>query len=351
MNFLNKLTQAQKSELYLCICKEQDVLAVRRSQAIILLEDKASAETIKSLTGYQREVAVKIRKLYVTKGIDGILSKRKKKKFKFILSRSQKNQIIEVLKNKQPKNFGYESQSFWTTNLLGHLIKEQYGVAYKSKTSLYLIFKEAKFSFHKPEKRSEMRNNEEINLWKERYKLIIESELLKSDTVVLTGDEAVLTSQTRLQRAWLPTNIPAYIEDTTKRKSIHFYGFLNIQSGEAFAYKTLEQTGETTVFILKKLAKKYERKRIVILWDNASWHKSEKVREYLRTTQQFQLYNFPPYAPDLNPQEHVWKEMREKVLNNKLITDINKLADTAIEFINNSIFKYKFFGVHGTFMM
>ena len=63
------------------------------------------------------------------------------------------------------------------------------------------------------------------------------------------------------------------------------------------------------------------------------------------------LYNFPPYAPDLNPQEHVWKEVREKVLNNRLITNLEKIIDEAINFIENTIFKYKFFGLQGTFNM
>jgi transposase len=96
------------------------------------------------------------------------------------------------------------------------------------------------------------------------------------------------------------------------------------------------------------LAKIYEDKRIVIFWDNASWHKSPEVRSFLDTTSQFQLYNFPPYAPELNPQEHIWKEVREKKLNNRLIHDINAAANDAIEFIKNTTFNYKFFGAHGT---
>ena len=348
MNFLEKLTQKQKDELHLNILREQDVLAVRRSQAIILLEENASVATIKSITGYKRAVAVKIRKLYVKKGVEGIRSKRKKK-YKALLTKNQKKQIIKMLNTQTPKDFGYSSENFWNTTMLGVVIKEKFGVEYKSKTSLYLIFKEAKFSFHKPKKISERRNEEQISQWKEQYGPIIKEELAKEETVFLTGDEAVLTSQTRLQRAWLPINAPAYVEDTVKRKIIHFYGFLNIKSGKVFLAKTQNQTGETTVSILKKLAKYYQDKKIVIFWDNASWHKSAFVRAYLETTNQFKLYNFPPYAPDLNPQEHVWKEMREKVLSNKLISDIHKAANDAIKYINNCIFKYKFFGAHGTF--
>ncbi len=230
-------------------------------------------------------------------------------------------------------------------SICGNLVK------YKSRTSVYLLFEEAKFTFHKPEKRSEKRDEAKIAEWKEKYRPIIESECLQEETIGLAGDEAVLTSSTRLQKVWLPTEKPAFIQDTTNRKTTHFYGFLNVQSGESIAFQTSRQCGETTVSILKKLARQCDNKRIVIFWDNASWHKSKVVRDYLKSTSKFKFYNFPPYTPDLNPQEHVWKEMRDKVLTNTLIPDIDKAAKHAIEFINNAIFKYKFFGVHGTFKM
>ena len=54
-----------------------------------------------------------------------------------------------IFKTKTPKDYGYEND-YWLTGLLGHLIKRKYKVQYKSKTSYYLIFRQAKFTYHKP---------------------------------------------------------------------------------------------------------------------------------------------------------------------------------------------------------
>jgi len=351
MNFLYKMSEAQKEELKTNIKRGTDLLAFRRAQAIIMLEERLPIDTILSITGYRKEVIVKLRRLFITKGYGSLFSKRKKKSPKTLLTRSQKKQIIETINTTKPSNFGFNSYSFWTTAVLGYLIKEQYHVEYKSKTSLYLIFKQARFSFRKPEKQSEKRNEQQIAEWKKKYEPIIKEECAREDSIVLVGDEMVLTSETRLQKVWLPKDQPAFIEDTSKRKTTHIYGFLNIQSGAGAVFQAETQTGETTVSILKKLTEKYPDKRIVIFWDNASWHKSAIVKEYLESTTHFQLYNFPPYAPDLNPQEHVWKEIRSKVLNNRLITDIDKAAKQLIRFVNDSLFEYRFFGLHGTFNM
>lgn len=351
MNFIKKITKDQLEELRTAVRIEDDVRAVRKIQAIILLEEKTSASTIEMITGYKREVAVKFRRKYLEYGIEGLRSKKKPKRPKELLTRNQRETLITILNTQKPSEFGYTNQGFWTTRVLADLIEEQWGVRYKSRTSLYVLFKRAKFTFRKPEKQSERRNEKVIADWKEQYKPIIEAECARKDSVVLVGDEAALSSETRTQRVWLPLEGPAIVLDTAKRKLVHLYGFLEIGSGAACAFKTATQTGETTVLILKKLAKQYVGKRIVIFWDNASWHKSDAVREFLTTTKQFQLYNFPPYAPDLNPQEHVWKEMREKKLNNRLIKDIDIAAKDAIAYIENTVFNYKFFGAQGTFNM
>lgn len=348
MNFSKKISESQLKELRYSVRMEKNSTVLKRIQAIIMLEDKASASLIKMATGYEREVAVKLRREFIEYGSEALEPKRKEKEPKLLLTKNQKNEIVNVLNTQKPNNYGINCE-LWTTKILGYLIKEQYGVEYKSKTSFYLIFKQAKFTFRKPEKQSEKYDEKRIKEWKEKYKSIIQEECARHDTVVLAGDEAALSSETRLQRVWLPTQKPAFIQDTSNRKMLHLYGFLDVQSGVAIAYQTDRQCGETTVSVLKKLIQEYPNKRIVIFWDNASWHKSKEVRDYLATTKQFKLYNFPTYAPELNPQEHVWKEMREKVLNNVLIKDIKKAAKSAVEFINNSLFKYKFYGVHGTF--
>lgn len=54
-----------------------------------------------------------------------------------------------------------------------------------------------------------------------------------------------------------------------------------------------------------------------------------------------QTINFPPYAPELNPQEHVWKAARANVTHNKYIGNIKKAASEVLYFLNNSLFEYK----------
>ena len=59
---------------------------------------------------------------------------------------------------------------------------------------------------------------------------------------------------------------------------------------------------------------------IVMVLDGAGWHKSPfQLADNLR------LIFLPPYAPELNPQEHVWDELREKYFHNRAFDSLEAL--------------------------
>ena len=57
---------------------------------------------------------------------------------------------------------------------------------------------------------------------------------------------------------------------------------------------------------------------ITIVWDNASFHRSQELRKLLgpgNTLENIHLINMPAYAPDHNPIEHVWAEAKNNISN------------------------------------
>jgi transposase len=63
---------------------------------------------------------------------------------------------------------------------------------------------------------------------------------------------------------------------------------------------------------LKKLGQHLQRYRIILCLDNASWHISEKLHWPTNLTPLF----LPPYSPELNPVELIWKYIRQHHFNN-----------------------------------
>jgi len=60
-----------------------------------------------------------------------------------------------------------------------------------------------------------------------------------------------------------------------------------------------------------------------MILDGAGWHSSRA----LITPSNMRLLALPPYAPELNPVEHIWDELREKCFHNKVFDSLDALED------------------------
>jgi hypothetical protein len=69
---------------------------------------------------------------------------------------------------------------------------------------------------------------------------------------------------------------------------------------------------------------------IVMQVDQAGWHRSKEliVPANIRLVQQ------PPYSPEVNPVEHVWEELREKYLHNRIFPSLDPLIEVLCQGLN-----------------
>lgn len=340
------LSEAQIAELKEMIeIQEGSARELARFQAIWLHERGLEAEFIQEIVGLGRSAIFKWRARYQKLGVVGL--HEKKSKPKALLTKSQIASVVRNLKITTPKNFGYKTE-FWSTNILGKVIELHYNVKYHSKKKLYLIFEEAKFTYHKPGQQYRNRNQEQINQWVKDYTPIIKRHLEDSDTVVLTGDEMVLSTQTTSQKVWLPVNTFPKVDVSNVRASRSVYGFFNVKTGVEHAFKTEWQNSEVTCSVLEQVRTLYPGKKIVIVWDNAPWHRSAVVKQWLSSrtdAHQFHLIAFPPYAPELNPQEHVWKAGRAAVTHNTFIANIDTATSEFVAHLKQTLYQYDFLGL------
>ena len=281
MTRCQKLISPQIQELVSFINdNENSSREIKRAQAVIMVDKLKPLEEISEMTGLARSQVFELRKRYLKNGIIALKDKREKK-LKELLTKQQKQEIITILKTKTPKDYGYEND-YWLTGLLGHLIKRKYKVQYKSKTSYYLIFRQAKFTYHKPGRVYHIRDEKEVKEWQEKVRPIIVKTFKDPNVVILTEDEMLLSTQSTVQKIWLPQGEYPKIEINVKRENRSLYGFLNVKTGQEHAFKTTWQNMYLTTDILKKVREIYPKKKLLIFWDGAGWHRGSKVQEFIK---------------------------------------------------------------------
>ncbi|MEK7812060.1 MAG: transposase [Pseudomonadota bacterium] len=74
---------------------------------------------------------------------------------------------------------------------------------------------------------------------------------------------------------------------------------------------------------LNEVSARHPDERIVMVIDGAGWHRSDA----LKSPENIYLLQLPPHAPELNPIEHVWDELREKYFHNRVFKSLDALED------------------------
>ncbi len=76
--------------------------------------------------------------------------------------------------------------------------------------------------------------------------------------------------------------------------------------------------GDVFVEFLKVLVNNAKGKKLFVILDNVSYHKSKVVQDWLAlNSEKIELHFLPPYSPDLNAVEFVWRTIRRRYTHNK----------------------------------
>lgn len=314
-----------------------------RIHAVLLLNKDVDVEIIKEATDFSRSQIFELRRKYLKKGITSVEDPNRNNP-KELLTKKQRDEIISTISNKKPEDIGYHS-SYWTTAIVGDWIKKKYKVKYKSRTSIYLLFRKASFSYHKPGRVYEKRNEEEVLEFRKRAEAKLKEAQKEENTVILAEDEMVLSTQTTFQKIWLKKNEYPKIQFSNNKQARSVYGFLNIKTGTEHAFKTAWQNMFITKEILEKLRMIYPKEKLLIFWDGAGWHRGSEVQKFITNDKNIETVYFPRYSPEENPQEHVWKNGRQNVTHNKFIDNIDNATDEFVEYLNTTKFNYSLVGM------
>ena len=159
----------------------------------------------------------------------------------------------------------------------------------------------------------------------------------KKRTRVVFQDEVHFTVEATITRQWFPKGSCPKVKSYPGRKSVAYRGFVTYGSGELFVAKPSWFNYETTIASIREFISAANLKRgekIFLVMDNAPWHKkairliwTEQLEEYADIREKMDYLSLPPYSPDLNPIEQVWRKTRREKTHNRFFSAISKLIN------------------------
>lgn len=291
----------------------------QRAHAILLSATGRSPYDIAQVLFVAEKTVREWVKLWHTKRLASLFSRNHDNENASKLTRIQKKEITRILAS--PPSDYCIPREFWDISSLRDYVVLHFGVVYESSRSYHFLFRASKYSFKLPAAFDVRRNDEAITQRIEEIRTIIAPYLTDPSWVVLCGDESRITWEAVVRRVWLPIGKPSILKVHRESEAQSFLGFLNLTTGKPLLFPVPWQNQQEIIKVLKLVCKKYPGKRICMVWDNAKFHKGKLIRKALENDlSSFFLINFPPYAPDTNPQEHIWKWGKDQIANHQFST-------------------------------
>jgi transposase len=151
----------------------------------------------------------------------------------------------------------------------------------------------------------------------------------------LFEDEAMIRDYQAVQRTWFAKGKQRIIKTTGKHRGVKLFSTVDYGTGKIVWQEDEEYTAEKFLTFLQCVAKAYPEGKIVMVLDNARAHHAKLLGPFLKEQHgRLKLEFLPPYSPELNIVEGLWKWLKSDVVNNVFyhtVDEIRKNVQTFME--------------------
>ncbi len=227
-----------------------------------------------------------------------------------------------------PRQYGFDF-GLWTRQIVANLIADRFGIDL-SLSSVGELLHRLDLTPQKPLRRAYERDEAAIEEWKKDIYPKIVKVAKNKGAEIFWLDEASIRSDDPLQRTWGLKGQTPVVKTSGQRQRINAISALSNTGG--FWYHVYSGNFNADKFIecLQGFLKG-RRKPVFIILDGHPVHKSAKVSQFIANTNgKLRIFLLPPYAPDLNPDELVWNQLRNVGTSKKPLKKGESLKERAI---------------------
>ncbi len=209
-------------------------------------------------------------------------------------------------KDKEKLRHRLESKGNWLTSEVRALIKREFGAVYSIRHVARMLrgfgmyyAKPHPHDYRRPDNASEL-------LASSLAEAVDEAPY---DSIIGFLDQSAPQTTDNKQRFWFFTK-PRRCVNTRKIRA-NTFGFYPLNGNEVVDFKEHSTSADVCEF-LRLIRDKNRGQHIILLLDNARGHIAQNTRD-IATKLDMTLVFLPPYSPDLNPIESIWKSIRRKI--------------------------------------
>ena len=228
-----------------------------------------------------------------------------------------------VVLGKTPMDFGFES-TLWTCKIMMELLHEEFGIEV-SESTISIHLKKMRVSYQRPRYRAAEQDPKEVEKFLNDKFPRIQKLAKKLDADIAFEDESGVGLSDHAGMTWGEVNHTPDVIMPQTRGGYNLLSIVTAQGELHYSIRSESTNSDGFISFLRQILQG-RQKPLILLMDRASFHRSKKVRNYVRAhRKQIRVYFFPSYSPELNPDELVWNEVKNNNIRKTYIATKSQL--------------------------
>lgn len=302
-----------------------DVMSYIRKLAVYAVERRGvSPEEVMNVLGMNRTCIYRWLNIYRDNGVEA-LETESAPGAEPKITREMDDWLKYIVLERTPLDYGYDTV-LWTRDILTEILKRRFNIDV-SVSSVGLHLRELGLSYQKPEYNATEQDGEEVKLFLEVKFPMIQRVAKKLGASILFEDESGVGIRTRYGRTWGKRGKTPKVYRSEKRGGYNVLSAVSAEGKLRYSIKDKTIKSKEYVEFLKQLLRDSEHP-IVLVVDNASFHNSKYVRDFVRNNRtKIRVFFLPRYSPKLNPGEQIWSEIKCNNIGKQPIKNKSELLE------------------------
>jgi transposase len=297
-----------------------------RVSACEALEKGVSADEVATVLKVSRSSVFEWQKTFRAHGA-GALKTKNTPGPKSKLNDGQLSQLYRIVVDSDPRqlSFGF---ALWTRAIIRELIFRQFGIRL-SLVAVGNILGDLGLSPQRPLHLSYEQDPEKVRKWKEETFPQIQARAKKEGAAIFFADEASVRTSYHAGTTWAPVGKTPVVSGSGRTRSISMASAISPRGELHFQVHEAGIKQEDFLEFCKMLIADAGRP-VFLIMDNSAVHHAKILKAYAEESGgMLSLFFLPPYSPDLNPDEWVWKNVKHDNLGRAYVKNEGELAQFA----------------------
>ena len=284
-----------------------DVLTELRKRAVSRVQEGESPETVIRAMGFCRASIYNWLAMYRAGGWDALDARKRGGRPRKVSARMIA-WVYRVVTSGDPRQYKFPF-ALWTRNAIAILLYRRYGVRL-SANSVGRLLAHLGITPQKPLWRAYQQDPERVRQWIQAEYPAIARQAQQEKAEIWFGDESGVRSDYHAGTTWAARGKTPVVRTTGARYRLNMLSAVNRRGKMRFMIEAKGLNADVMCRFLDRLMAGQKR-RIFLILDGHPIHKSARLaRKVTGFDGRLRLFLLPPYSPELNPDEGVWREVK-----------------------------------------